>query len=78
MEQLKTIIENAFERRAEITPATTNVQLSDAINQVISQLDKGQLRVADKINGQWITHQWLKKAVLLSFRINDNRLIEGA
>lgn len=78
MEQLKTIIENAFEQRAEITPATTNVQLSDAINQVITQLDKGQLKVAEKIDGQWTTHQWLKKAMLLSFRINDNRLIEGA
>lgn len=70
MEQLKTIIENAFEHRAEITPATTDIQLSDAINQVINQLDKGQLRVADKIDGQWITHQWLKKscATLFSYQ----------
>lgn len=52
MEQLKTIIENAFEHRAEITPATTNVQLSDAINQVITQLDKGQLVSAQPLENR--------------------------
>ena len=46
--------------------------------QVIALLDSGALRVAEKIDGQWVTHQWLKKAVLLSFRINDNQVIEGA
>lgn len=49
-----------------------------AVNQVIALLDSGALRVAEKIDGQWVTHQWLKKAVLLSFRINDNQVIEGA
>lgn len=78
MTQIKTIIEHAFEHLMEVTAATVDAQLSDAINQVITQLDKGQLRVADKINGQWITHQWIKKAVLLYFRINSNKLIKGA
>ncbi|VTP64190.1 2,3,4,5-tetrahydropyridine-2,6-dicarboxylate N-succinyltransferase [Leclercia adecarboxylata] len=50
----------------------------EAVNQVISLLDSGALRVAEKIDGQWVTHQWLKKAVLLSFRINDNQVIDGA
>lgn len=45
---------------------------------MIALLDSGALRVAEKIDGQWVTHQWLKKAVLLSFRINDNQVIEGA
>ncbi|MFP3014343.1 MAG: 2,3,4,5-tetrahydropyridine-2,6-dicarboxylate N-succinyltransferase [Arsenophonus sp.] len=78
MEKLKSIIENSFEHCSKITPATTNIQLSDAVNQIITLLDNGQLRVADKIDGEWITHQWIKKAVLLYFRINDNQLIEGA
>ncbi|WP_410013711.1 2,3,4,5-tetrahydropyridine-2,6-dicarboxylate N-succinyltransferase [Sodalis sp. C49] len=78
MQQLQQIIENAFERRADITPATADSVTIDAVQRVISQLDSGALRVAEKINGEWITHQWLKKAVLLSFRISDNQVMEGA
>jgi len=78
MQQLQSIIEQAFERRADITPANVDSVTREAINQVIAQLDSGLLRVAEKINGQWVTHQWLKKAVLLSFRINNNQLIDGA
>lgn len=77
MNQLQTIIENAFERSAEITPANVDNATREAVTQVINALDQGQLRVAEKINGQWVTHQWLKKAVLLSFRINENQLIDG-
>ena len=77
MQQLQTIIEAAFERRAEITPTNVDVATRDAINQAIELLDSGKMRVAEKINGGWVTHQWLKKAVLLSFRINDNQLIDG-
>lgn len=77
MHQLQTVIENAFERRAEITPTNVDTQTREAVEQVINGLDCGQLRVAEKVNGNWITHQWLKKAVLLSFRINENQLIEG-
>ncbi|WP_413742425.1 2,3,4,5-tetrahydropyridine-2,6-dicarboxylate N-succinyltransferase [Sodalis sp. RH15] len=78
MQQLQQIIENAFERRGDITPATADSVTRDAVNQVIARLDSGTLRVAEKINGEWITHQWLKKAVLLSFRISDNQLMDGA
>ncbi|MBX4133257.1 2,3,4,5-tetrahydropyridine-2,6-dicarboxylate N-succinyltransferase [Frischella sp. Ac48] len=77
MQQLQTIIEAAFERRAEITPNNVDAATRDAINQAIKLLDSGKMRVAEKINGVWVTHQWLKKAVLLSFRINENQLIDG-
>ena len=77
MNQTQQIIETAFENRAEITPANVSAELRDTINSVISGLDKGQFRVAEKIDGQWHTHQWLKKAVLLSFRINDNVPMDG-
>lgn len=78
MQHLQNIIEQAFEHRAEITPATASAELRQAVNNAIALLDSGKLRVAEKINGEWITHQWLKKAVLLSFRINNNQVIEGA
>ena len=77
MPQLQAIIEEAFERRAEITPRNVDAQLKETINTVIEYLDQGKLRVAEKINGQWVTHQWVKKAVLLSFRIEDNAFIKG-
>ncbi len=78
MQQLQTIIENAFKNRAEITPKNADNVMRAAINQAIHLLDSGVLRVAERINGQWITHQWLKKAILLSFCINDNQFIEGS
>lgn len=76
--ELQTIIEQAFERRADITPANVDSATRDAVNAVINKIDSGELRVAEKIDGEWVTHQWLKKAVLLSFRINDNEVMEGA
>ncbi|CAI0691667.1 2,3,4,5-tetrahydropyridine-2,6-dicarboxylate N-succinyltransferase [Serratia entomophila] len=78
MQQLQNVIESAFERRADITPANVDRVTREAVNQVIGLLDSGALRVAEKIDGQWVTHQWLKKAVLLSFRINDNKVMDGA
>nr|WP_086956571.1 2,3,4,5-tetrahydropyridine-2,6-dicarboxylate N-succinyltransferase [Xenorhabdus innexi] len=78
MAELMGIIENAFENRTSITPLTVDDTTRDAVNQVIQMLDNGKLRVAEKIAGEWVTHQWLKKAVLLSFRINDNQVMEGA
>ncbi|AOX99399.1 2,3,4,5-tetrahydropyridine-2,6-dicarboxylate N-succinyltransferase [Jeongeupia sp. USM3] len=77
MSNLQSVIETAFENRADINPGSASAELRDAINEVINALDKGQLRVAEKIGGQWQTHQWLKKAVLLSFRINDNVPMDG-
>ncbi|WP_241585672.1 MULTISPECIES: 2,3,4,5-tetrahydropyridine-2,6-dicarboxylate N-succinyltransferase [Rosenbergiella] len=78
MQQLEKIIEAAFERRAEITPNNVDAETRDAVNQIIQLIDKGEVRVAEKIDGEWVTHQWLKKAVLLSFRINDNQVMDGA
>ena len=77
MTQLENIINNAFEQRADITPANVSSEIRDAVAEAIQLLDSGTARVAEKINGDWVTNQWLKKAVLLSFRINENRLMDG-
>jgi len=70
-------IEAAWDGRATLTPANAPRALRSAVEEVIAGLDSGGLRVAEKAGGQWITHQWVKKAVLLSFRLEDNRVIEG-
>ncbi len=75
--ELQATIEEAFDRRAEITPRNVDAKLKESVTQVLAMLDGGKLRVAEKINGEWVTHQWLKKAVLLSFRIEDNNFIKG-
>ncbi len=77
MSTLQSIIEQAFEQRADINPGNASKELKQAIAEVIAGLDCGELRVASKENGEWVTHQWLKKAVLLSFRLEDNVLMAG-
>jgi len=77
MNDLQQIIETAFEHRTDITPRTVETQVKEAVSEVVNKLDKGELRVAEKQNGEWIVHQWLKKAVLLSFRIEDNEFMKG-
>ncbi len=77
-EQLENIIEQAFEKRAEITPQNADAEVREAVEAALCLLDSGQARVAEKKDGQWQVNQWLKKAVLLSFRINDNRMMDGA
>ncbi|MEQ1485403.1 2,3,4,5-tetrahydropyridine-2,6-dicarboxylate N-succinyltransferase [Methyloglobulus sp.] len=77
MTQLENIINNAFEQRADITPTNATAEVRNAVNEALTLLDTGKARVAEKINGDWVTNQWLKKAVLLSFRINENRLMDG-
>jgi 2,3,4,5-tetrahydropyridine-2-carboxylate N-succinyltransferase len=79
MSQLQTIIEDAFERRAEINPGNASAELKEAIASVLADLDAGKLRVASRKGDsqEWETHQWLKKAVLLSFRLQDNVLMDG-
>src|SRR5512138_233871 len=72
MSDLALVIDAAWERRAEITPATATGALRDTVGNVIDELDAGRLRVAEKIDGRWTTHQWVKKAVLLSFRLSDS------
>ncbi len=76
-QDIKSIIEAAFEHRAEITPMRVDTMVKEAVDEAIMQLDKGTLRVAEKKDGQWVVHQWLKKAVLLSFRIHDNTFMKG-
>jgi 2,3,4,5-tetrahydropyridine-2,6-dicarboxylate N-succinyltransferase len=79
--RLQTLIDEAFEDRARITSQTTG-DVRDAVERALDLLDAGKARVAEKIPGatgpnSWKVNQWLKKAVLLSFRLNDNRIIEG-
>ena len=71
------IIEKAWHDRASLTPPSAPRELRQAVEEVLAGLDDGRLRVAEKSSGQWITRQWLKKAVLLSFRLEDNRVMEG-
>ena len=77
MSQLSTIIEQAFDDRANFTAADCSAEIRSAVEEAIAGLDNGTLRVAEKIDGEWIVHQWLKKAVLLSFKLNDNKPIES-
>ena len=79
MEQLKSIIENAFEIRAEINPKNAPKEIKDAVDEVLNNLNNGSLRVASRIQGsqEWETHQWIKKAVLLSFRLYDNEVMKS-
>jgi 2,3,4,5-tetrahydropyridine-2,6-dicarboxylate N-succinyltransferase len=79
--RLETLIDKAFEDRARITPGATG-DVRDAVEKALDLLDRGKARVAEKIPdatgpNSWKVNQWLKKAVLLSFRLNDNALIEG-
>lgn len=73
MSTLATIIETAFDDRANFTAQTASPEIRAAVDEVIEALDNGSLRVAQKIDGEWVVHQWVKKAVLLSFKINDNK-----
>ena len=78
IEQLKLIIEQAYERRMEITPKNVDPVTRVAIEQTIEKLDSGEIRVAEKVNDEWVVNQWVKKAVLLYFRINENTVTESA
>ncbi len=78
MTQLQSLIDTAWENRASLTPATVDPALREAVEHVVSELDAGRLRVAEKRGAEWITHQWIKKAVLLSFRLQDNVVMPGA
>ena len=77
MSNLADIIATGWERRAEIGPGRVDAKLKDAIERVIGDLDAGAIRVAEKRDGTWTVNQWVKQAVLLSFRINENRVIEA-
>ena len=77
-QQLQTILDAAWEDRANISTSSASQEVRDAVEHVISQLNNGSLRVATRQSvGQWTTHQWIKKAVLLSFRLKDNSVIKA-
>lgn len=77
-QQLQTLIDNAWDNRAELSPASAPKEVVDAVEQVIAELNNGKLRVATRQGvGQWTVHQWIKKAVLLSFRLNDNAVMKS-
>jgi len=75
-DHLKTFIDGAFDHATEITPSTKGV-VRDAVEEVLDLLDKGELRVAEKIDNEWVVHEWLKKAILLSFRLHDPHRMGG-
>ncbi len=77
MSQLQQIIEHAFETRDQYTAETATQDVKDAVTQAMALLDSGSARVAEKISGEWVVHQWLKKAVLLFFKLHDNTIIDG-
>ena len=73
---LSRTIDAAWEDRANVTPSTTGA-VREAVEEAMNLLDSGKARVAEKVGGEWQVHQWLKKAVLLSFRLNDMSVIKG-
>lgn len=77
MQNLQNVIEKAWEERANLNSQTKG-EVREAVENALSRLDKGEFRIAEKKAGEWAVNQWLKKAVLLSFRLNDNSLIKNS
>jgi 2,3,4,5-tetrahydropyridine-2-carboxylate N-succinyltransferase len=77
MDQAQSTIEAAWEERARLQPGSAPAKIGEAVAGVIDRLDRGELRVAEKSGGTWTVHEWIKKAVLLSFRLEDNRIVQG-
>ncbi|MFZ9140485.1 MAG: 2,3,4,5-tetrahydropyridine-2,6-dicarboxylate N-succinyltransferase [Burkholderiaceae bacterium] len=75
--QLESTINAAWEDRAKLSPANAPADIREAVQTVLNALDAGQVRVAEKLGGSWTVHQWIKKAVLLSFRLSDNAPVSG-
>jgi 2,3,4,5-tetrahydropyridine-2-carboxylate N-succinyltransferase len=78
MQDVQKIIEQAWEDRANLGPSSAPARIREAVEYAIAGLDSGALRVCEKVGGKWTTHQWIKKAVLISFRLADNGLVPGA
>src|SRR5579863_879768 len=76
-QHLQPRIEAAYERRNELSSSNVDAQTRDAITQAVNALDRGECRVAEKIDGRWQVHTWLKKAVLLYFRTHDNVVVDA-
>jgi 2,3,4,5-tetrahydropyridine-2,6-dicarboxylate N-succinyltransferase len=77
MTEIQTRIEQAYEDRARLTPGSADVALKEAVEAAIAMLDRGEARVAEKRDGQWLVNEWLKKAVLLYFRLHPNKVVDG-
>jgi len=77
MDDIRNTIEQAFENRADITPRNVDTLVAEAVTEAIRLIDTGELRVAEQKDGGWVVNEWLKKAVLLSFRIEDNSFMKG-
>ncbi len=77
MTSQQTLIEHYFEERQTISPTSAPKELIHAVNEVIDGLDNGRLRVAEKINQEWHVHQWIKKAILLLFRLYPNDVVDA-
>lgn len=77
MKSLTLLIESAYEQRDSLTPQTVSAEIKNAVHETIELLDRGQVRVAEKIKNDWHVHTWLKKAVLLYFRIHHNDIIDA-
>jgi len=77
MHALQSIIDTAFENRASLSPGSAPAEIRNAVEEVIAGLDAGTLRVAEKKDGQWVVNQWIKKAVLISFRLRDNEVVQA-
>jgi 2,3,4,5-tetrahydropyridine-2-carboxylate N-succinyltransferase len=75
MHDLQSIIEAGFDDRAKLSPQNVPADIKNAVDEIIHLLDTGKARVAEKINGQWQVNEWLKKAVLLYFRIHDSEVM---
>ncbi|TMH25176.1 MAG: 2,3,4,5-tetrahydropyridine-2,6-dicarboxylate N-succinyltransferase [Betaproteobacteria bacterium] len=77
IQKLQSAVEEAWEDRARLSPGSAPAKTRRSVARVLDELDQGRLRVAEKLDGAWHTHQWIKKAVLLSFRLEDNRPIRA-
>ena len=77
MSTLQKVIERAWERRTELSPTRADSEVRAAVDECLAGIDLGLLRVAEPRDGKWVVNQWLKQAVLLSFRINDNTVVEA-
>lgn len=77
MQHLQSIIEAGFDERASLTPQNTPADIKNAVNEMIDLLDSGKARIAEKTNGEWKVNEWMKKGVLLYFRINENEIMRG-
>ena len=76
MNEFENIINKAWDERDQVS-GKSDKSILNAVGKTIDQVDSGKIRVAEKKDGEWVVHQWIKKAILLSFRLNDNEIIKA-